>query len=230
MRVMRALFIVVRVLGAAAIIAAMVGQLITSIGFWTDSGVGDRIGNLFVNFFSFFTIDSNVGTVVVFLIGAVLLIRRSATDPHWFAVLRASVTSYMAVTGIVYNTLLRGVNVAEGSTLGWSNEVLHVIGPVLIVLDWLFAPGRARLEWKSIWTIVIFPVVWAVYTMIRGPLTPNEITGESYWYPYPFLNPDTSPNGYLSVSFYVVLIALVIVAVGAGIAWISRRKPILPGA
>ena len=24
-------------------------------------------------------------------------------------------------------------------------------------------------------------------------LTPNEITGESYWYPYPFLNPDTSP-------------------------------------
>jgi len=32
------------------------------------------------------------------------------------------------------------------------------------------------------------------------------------------------------VSFYVVLIALVIVAVGAGIAWISRRKPILPGA
>ena len=84
--------------------------------------------------------------------------------------------------------------------------------------------------WRKLWIIVIYPIVWVVYTMIRGPLTPNEITGESYWYPYPFLNPDTSPNGYLSVSFYVVLIALVIVAVGAGIAWISRRKPILPGA
>lgn len=224
MRVMRALFIVVRVLGAAAIIAAMVGQLITSIGFWTDSGVGDRIGNLFVNFFSFFTIDSNVGTVVVFLIGAVLLIRRSATDPHWFAVLRASVTSYMAVTGIVYNTLLRGVNVAEGSTLGWSNEVLHVIGPVLIVLDWLFAPGRARLEWKSIWTIVIFPVVWAVYTMIRGPLAFNDIAGVPTWYPYPFLNPANSSEGYVSVAFYVVLIAAVIGGVGAAVIWVSHRR------
>ena len=63
--------------------------------------------------------------------------------------LRASVTSYMAVTGIVYNMLLRGVNVSEGSVLPWSNEVLHVVGPLLMVIDWLFAPGRRRpIEWK----------------------------------------------------------------------------------
>ena len=101
---MRALFVAVRVLGAAGIIAAIVGQLTTSIGFWNESGVGDRIGNLFVNFFSFFTIDSNVGAVVVFAIGAVLLIRRAEPGPAWFGVLRAAVTSYMVVTGIVYNT------------------------------------------------------------------------------------------------------------------------------
>jgi hypothetical protein len=220
---MRALFIVVRILGAVAIIAAMVGQLITSIGFWNSTGVGDRIGNLFVNFFSFFTIDSNVGTVVVFLIGAVLLVRGRG-DPQWFSVLRGSVAAYMAVTGIVYNMLLRGVNVSEGSVLPWSNEVLHVVGPLLMVLDWLFAPGRGRLEWKHIGTIVIFPLVWAVYTMIRGPLAYNDVAGVPTWYPYPFLNPALSPEGYVSVAFYVILIAVIIGLVGAGVIWVSRRR------
>jgi hypothetical protein len=203
-----------------------VGQLTTSIGFWTASGVGDRIGNLFVNFFSFFTIDSNVGAVVVFAIGAVLLLRGDPV-PHWFAVLRAAVTSYMAVTGIVYNTLLRGVNVSEGSVLPWSNEVLHVVGPALIVLDYLLAPGRPALPWTTIRAIVVFPVVWAVYTMVRGPLAYNDIAGMPTWYPYPFLNPANSPQGYVSVAFYVVLIAVVIAGVGALVVWLSRRP--VPG-
>jgi hypothetical protein len=220
---MRVAFIVFRILGAAAILAAIVGQLVQSVGFWDAAGIGDKT-NLFVNFFSFFTIDSNVGSVLVFLLGAVLLARGSAADPEWFAVLRASVTSYMVVTGIVYNMLLRGVNVSEGSVLPWSNEVLHVVGPVLIALDWLFAPGRRRLEWTRIGVIVIFPIVWAVYTMIRGPLAYNDIAGEPTWYPYPFLNPANSPEGYVSVAFYVILIAAIIGLVGAAVIWVSRRR------
>ena len=51
----------------------------------------------------------------------------------------------------------------------------EMVGPLLMVIDWLFAPGRRRLEWKVIWTIVVFPLVWAVYTMIRGPLAYNDV-------------------------------------------------------
>lgn len=223
---MRVLFIVVRVLGAAAILAAIVGQYIHSVGFRADNGIPEN-GVPAVNFFSFFTVDSNVLTVVVFLIGAVLLLRSSDDDPLWFGVGRASVTAYMATTGIVYNTLLRGVNL-DGATLGWSNEILHVVGPLLIVLDWLFAPGRRRLEWRHIGIIVIFPIVWAIYTMVRGPfvtdptlaaLLPDYAGG---WYPYPFLNPDTAPEGYVTVGFYIVLIAVVIGGVGAAVIKVSR--------
>jgi hypothetical protein len=220
---MRALFVVTRLAGAALIVAAIAGQLVQSFGFWDSLGLADKT-NLFVNFFSFFTIDSNVGTVIVFLIGAVLLLRGAGDDPEWFAVLRAAVTSYMAVTGIVYNMLLRGVNVSEGSVLPWSNEVLHVVGPLLMVLDWLFAPGRRRLEWKRIWVIVAFPIVWAVYTMIRGPLAVNDVAGKPTWYPYPFLDPANSAEGYVSVAFYVALIAAIIGGVGALVIWVSRRR------
>lgn len=223
---MRVGFAILRVAAAAAGVAAIVGQLITSLDFWAKNNV-TNVPLVITNFFSFFTIQSNVAAVVVFLIGAALLVTRTGDDPRWFNTLRASVVTYMVVTGIVYNLLLRNVPLPQGATLPWSNEILHVAVPILMLLDWIFTPGRIVVAWRTLWIIVIYPIVWVVYTMIRGPLTPNEVTGEPYWYPYPFLNPDTSANGYLSVSFYVVLIALVIVAVGAGIAWISRRKPVL---
>jgi hypothetical protein len=225
---MRVLFAVFRLAGAAAITAAIVGQYIHSLNFRALNGI-DENGVPAVNFFSFFTVESNILTIAVFLVGAVLLVRSSAPDPLWFGVARGAVTAYMVTTGIVYNMLLRGVVVSEGATLDWSNEIVHVIGPLLVLIDWLFAPGRRQLEWTHIWIVVVFPIVWAVYTMIRGPfvddptqavLNPDYTGG---WYPYPFLNPDTSALGYVSVAFYVVLIAAVIGGVGAAVIWVSRR-------
>lgn len=218
---MRPLFIVVRIAGALAIIAAVVGQLQLSLQVWAGLGITDPSVQL-ANFFSFFTIDSNVLSVVVLAIGAVLLIR-NVPDSRGFAVFRGSVTAYMAVTGIVYNLLLRGIELPQGTTLPWSNEVLHVVGPILMVVDWLFAPGRTPLVWRNLWVIVSFPLVWAIYTMIRGPLVVDAVSGNDFWYPYPFLNPNISPNGYLSVAFYVLLIALIIGVVGAGVIWVSRK-------
>jgi hypothetical protein len=220
---MRALFIGIRLAGAALIIAAVVGQLTLSLQVWSAAGI-DNPATQLVNFFSFFTIDSNVFTVAVFLIGAYLLIRGRTEDPRWFGIARLCVTAYMATTGVVYNVLLRGIELPQGSTLPWSNEVLHVVGPVLVVVDWLFAPGRIRLEWKHLWAVVSFPLVWGVYTMVRGPLTADAMTGNDYWYPYPFLNPVTAPEGYVSVAFYIVVIAVLIGAVGAAAIWVSRRR------
>ena len=218
---MRVLFIVIRIAAAVAGIAAIVGQLITTYNFWTALGIQNRSA-LFVNFFSFFTIDSNVAAVVVFAIGAVLLIRNQG-DPRWFALLRACAVTYMTVTLVVYNLLLRGIELPQGTTLAWSNEVLHVVAPLLLILDWFFAPGRRRLEWKDLRVIVAFPIVWVIYTLIRGPLAYNETAHKPTWYPYPFLDPSLSPEGYWSVLFYVILIAGAIIGTGAGVIWVSRR-------
>jgi hypothetical protein len=219
---MRAVFIVVRIVGVLLGIAAMVAQLIRTYENWTDLGIQNRSG-VFINFFSFFTIDSNVGAVVVFAIGAVCLIRNEG-DPRWFALLRASITTYMAVTFVVYNLLLRGIELPQGTTVPWSNEILHVVAPLLIVLDWFFAPGRRRLDWKDLRVIIAFPIVWVIYTLIRGPLAYDEIGHKPTWYPYPFLNPALSPEGYWSVLFYVILIAGVVIGTGAGVIRVSRAR------
>lgn len=220
---MRILFAILRVVIAAGITAAIVAQLMLSVSLWSEAGV--NLGVYVTNFFSFFTIESNALTVVVCLIGAVLLVtNRSGEDPGWFTGVRAATATYMIVTGIVYNLLLRGIELPQGSTVPWSNEVLHVVGPIWMLLDWLLAPGRRPLNWKAILGIIAFPLVWVVYTLVRGPLTADPIRGVSYWYPYPFLNPNLSQNGYLSVAFYVILIAVVIGLTAAGVIWVSRRR------
>jgi hypothetical protein len=220
---MRILFAVLRAGIAVAIIAAIVGQLIVSTDNWHAAGLSNVTIQV-VNFFSFFTIESNVLTVVVMLIGAWFLFAGKGDDSRWFLGLRLATVTYMATTGIVYNLLLRGVELPQGTTLPWSNEVLHLIGPLYVLIDWFFAPGRRPLAWKSLWPVLIFPVVWGVYTLVRGPLTFDAIGKQNYWYPYPFLNPNISAEGYASVAFYIVLIAVVIGVVCAGAIWVSGRR------
>jgi len=224
----RYLFAALRIAVATAIVVAIVAQLRASLGFWSDQGVTNIASNV-VNFFSFFTVEANIASAVVLAVGAVLLVVRGGVDDSVvYTVVRASVVTYMVVTGIVYNLLLRGIELPQGSTVGWSNEILHVVAPVYLLVDWLFAPGRVPLGARRIWPVLVFPIVWVLYTLVRGPLVTDEVFGNDFWYPYPFLNPITSANGYLSVAFYVILIAAVIGLVAAGVLWISRRTSRTP--
>ncbi|WP_285114805.1 Pr6Pr family membrane protein [Leifsonia sp. fls2-241-R2A-40a] len=218
---MRIAFALLRAAAFALTLAAIVAQFTASVQ--SVGGQGGDVAGLVANFFSFFTIDSNVLGVVVLAMGAVLLLIRRDDDPGWFTALRAASVTYLVTTGVVYNLLLRNISLAQGTTVGWSNEVLHVVAPVYLLVDWLFAPGRTPLRLRAVWGIAVFPIAWAIYTLIRAPFAADPVSGKSPWYPYPFLNPQTSPNGYLSVAFYVLLIAVVILAAGYGVVWISRR-------
>lgn len=215
----RVLAYLLRIGGSIAISAAVVVQLQRSI---TNEGSGQgEVGFVIQNFFSFFTIESNVLAAIVLFVGIFTLSGRP--EPRGWSMFRAAVTAYMATTGVVYNLLLRGIELPQGATVPWSNEILHVAGPAIMVLDWLVAPGRRRLHAKALWGIVAFPVLWAGYTLARGVMVLDPRT-DTPWYPYPFLDPNTSPNGYYSVGFYVVLIAMVIGVVGSGVLWVSRVR------
>ncbi|MFB9311166.1 hypothetical protein BJY17_003018 [Agromyces hippuratus] len=205
---MRAVWGGIRVAAAAGIVIAIVAQFVTSLSMLPNPGL------FVINFLSFFTILSNALSAIVLLIGAWFAFRAPA-DPVWFNLTRASVVTYMATTFVVYNLLLRDISLDQATTLPWSNEILHVWAPLYVVLDWVLAPGRRTIAWKRIWTIAIFPIIWVVYTMIRG-----AIVG---WYPYPFLDPNIAPGvGYDGVTVYVIAIASFILLVGAGIIGISR--------
>ncbi|WP_144875713.1 Pr6Pr family membrane protein [Microbacterium sp. 1.5R] len=214
-------------LGLAAVIAQL--SLTLQIAMTDPTPWGSHLPTVWWNFFSFFTIDSNVIAAVAFIIAAIWSIRHRGDyerEPSWLAVLLVCASTYMIVTGIVYNTLLRGIELPQGVTVPWSNEVLHVVFPLILLLDVLFAPRRRALPWGTVFISAIFPLVWAAYTMIRANLIVAPATGEEWWYPYPFLNPHRVPGEYLGVAGYVVGIAVAIIGVACFVVWVGRRRAV----
>ncbi|MFB7843741.1 Pr6Pr family membrane protein [Microbacterium sp. NPDC056052] len=226
---------VVRLVGAVAILAAVANQLAITmdVALRATTSYGSHLPTVVTNFLSFFTIESNVSSAVALILGAIWGLRVAASsagagnevvEPRWLAILLACTSAYMIVTGIVYNTLLRGIELPQGSTVPWANEMMHVVGPLILLADVLLAPRRRRLGWGALGIVAAFPLVWAVYTLIRANLVISPRTGETGWYPYPFLDPGLVPGGYLGVAGYIVGIAVAILAVGAGVIWVSRKR------
>jgi hypothetical protein len=216
---------VLRLAMAAVTVTAITAQLSKSVGTATD--LGRDVTTTIANFFSFFTILSNALAAVVLIWAAVWYFargRRAIAEPPALAVALACVSTYMIITGIVYNTLLRSITLPQGSEpIPWSNEVLHLIGPLFLLADVFVGPLRRALPWRSLWAVVAFPILWVAYTLIRGPLITNPVSSDPFWYPYPFLNPN-NPGGWPSVLVYVICIAVAIVAVGAFVVWWGRRS------
>lgn len=217
----------VRMAAAVLGFAALIRQLTLAIGNAraAETAWGSHVPTVGANFFSYFTVLSNLIAAATLVIGAVWMLRHHRDrrpEPVWLSTLFACASAYMIVTGIVYNLLLRHIAIGGISDV-WTNETLHVIIPLVMLADVLLAPHRRALPYRSLGVIVAFPIAWAVYTLLRANLIIGPATGNAWWYPYPFLDPHLQ-GGYLGVLAYIIGIALVIVAVGAGVILVGRRR------
>lgn len=212
-------------LTAAAIIAQL--QLTLSNAASAATPWGSHLPTVATNFLSFFTIQSNLLAAIVLTIAAVWALRQKDTatpEPAWLATALACASTYMIVTGIVYNLLLRGIPLPQGGTVPWSNEVLHVVVPLFLLADVLFAPRRRALPWSTVLVAAIYPIVWVAYTLLRSELITAPATGDPWWFPYPFLN--WHVIGFGAVSLYIVGIAAAIIGVAALVVLVGRRRGI----
>jgi hypothetical protein len=164
------------------------------------------------NFFGFFTIQSNLLCIGVLATAAVALLR-GRTLPAWFHVLRGSVTAYIAIVGVVYAVLLAPLGAAGGVEVPLSNAILHMLTPLYLPLDWLLFNDRPALDWRKLWLVLAYPVVWVAVVLVRG--------ATDGWVPYPFLDPTV---GYPTVALYCLVIMLVGLAFGALAWWASRLR------
>ena len=164
-----------------------------------------------VNFFSFFTIQSNLLAAAVLL---VLGLRANPADrpSRGEDLARGAAVVYMAATGVVYGLLLSGYTESLQTAVPWVNNVLHRLMPLVVVADWLLRPPAHRIPFRRALLWLAYPLLWLAYTLVRG--------AGVRWYPYPFLDPTLS-GGYLGVAAYCVaitagflLFSLLIIALG----------------
>lgn len=181
-------------LGASAIVT----QLIVHINNGAD---------LF-NFFSFFTIESNILTAIL-LFTLALGNRKNAKGKYDF--IRGAMTLYMTMTGIIYILLLSGT---PSIMVPWVNLVLHYIMPFAMLLLWVLVPPYHPIPYKKALYWLIFPIAFLLYSLIRGPYV--------NWYPYDFINPNI--NGWPSVILTSVLIAVSVLVVAKIFTFKPRQK------
>ena len=175
-------------------------------------GVGTRL----VRLVSYFTIQSNLFVLAVSITLAVAPRR----DGRVWRVLRLDSLLAIAVTGVVYNTLLAPLVHLQGIAL-WTNTALHVVSPVATLVVWGLVGPRPRITWVAVGWAFVWPLAWIVYTFVRG-----AVTG---WYPYPFL--DAAAVGYpraLGATGLVIVLALVLALVLKRLDRLRTLEPTRP--
>ncbi|WP_197273502.1 Pr6Pr family membrane protein [Arthrobacter sp. G.S.26] len=166
------------------------------------------------NYFSYFTIESNIIAFVT--LGIAAWFAWKGASPRWLELLRGAATVYMTITGITYSLLLSDVDV--NTPLPWVNVVLHYTVPTIIVIDWLVDLPKTRISIRTSLLWLAFPLAYLVYSLIRGPFAD--------WYPYPFLDPRL--GGYGTVAVMSVLIAVAAFAFAVIAALSTRLQNLVP--
>ena len=199
-----------RILGTLRLVFALLA--LAAVGIQLAYG-SQQENFIVVNFFSFFTIESNlIGAFVLILTGTEAL--RSA-DAGRFALVRGAATLYMTTTGVIYFLLLRGLEASLQTPVPWINTVLHYVMPLVFFIDWFFAPPTRRITFGRALVWLLFPLVYVLYSLVRG-----SVVG---WYPYPFLNADEQSYGQIAVTSLVMLAGLL--GITALLVTRTRRRP-----
>jgi hypothetical protein len=176
----------------------------------TPGGIDTPLERFF-DWITYFTIWSNITVAIVLTVLTVRpdLFMRTDMPGFIWRTLRLDSVIMIAVTGAVFNLLLSSEKHGWGAV---SNSLVHTITPILTVLVWLIAGPRRLITVKVILAMLILPVIWVVFALIRGAFVGA--------YPYPFL--DVLTKGWASVLQFVL--AIVVVAVVTGFVLLGLDK------
>ncbi|WP_458687894.1 Pr6Pr family membrane protein [Nocardia tengchongensis] len=162
----------------------------------------------YVNFFSYFTIQSNILGLIVLVVGGL----KDPAGRRW-QVLRGAATLYLTITLIIYAVLLADIDVQL--TERWINDTLHRVIPIVLIADWLLVAAALKPTVKLILGWLVYPLAYGAYTLMRGPFAD--------WYPYPFIDP--REQGYGAVTIGLVVMAVVFAILGVIVAAVNGLVP-----
>ncbi len=161
-------------------LAAAIGWFAVVLQYWLviTGDVGPDPINRTINFFSYFTILTNI---IAALAMTAPLVAAGTSVGNFFdrPSVRTAIATYIIVVGVTYHLILRDL----WNPQGWqwiADMSLHYLTPALFVLDWLlFVPKRA-VQWKTALIALVYPLIYMGWTLWHGSW--------SGFYPYPFVD------------------------------------------
>ena len=181
--------------------------------------VTDRLAHdLFrpAEYFAYFSIQ---GTLICAVMLAVTGVRslQGLSDTKLITISRLSSTVYVVVIAVVYNALLRGLpGDIRDAGYNWPqvpNEIIHVWGPIFMLLDWLLVAGFSSIRLRAAFWVAVYPLAWLAFSVVRGIA--------DGWWAYWFLDP-TDKGGVGGMLTYVFGITVLMIGLGFLLSVIAR--------
>lgn len=167
-------------------------------------------------FLDFFTTLTNL---LVAVASTISLIAPQSAPGRFFSTANVSsaIALYIGLVGVLFNVLLRSIDVRESFADKLANEVTHLIVPVIYLVYWLLCVSKGELNWRQPFYWLIYPLLYLPWVFIYG-----NFTGR---YPYPFLHVgDLGYSAVLVNSAGLIVVFLVAGAILVGIDKLMRRK------
>lgn len=160
--------------------------------------------------YGWFTIWTN--TAVALIAGHVAVTGRARGPAH--PALLAASAAWIAVVGIVYNTLLAGLNPPPTLLRSIIDFIFHVAAPIAWPLWWLVLRPQARLHWRHLWAVLPLPLAYCLFSLLVGAHTGS--------YPYYFI--DAGKLGPMQLAINITgLASLFAIAMAVAIWWDRRH-------
>jgi hypothetical protein len=201
---------------SAIVTFGLVLQLILAVTKESGAGSFESTPARIVNFFSFFTVQSNILVAVT----TGLLARRIDRPSTVFRVLRLDAILCITVTGVVFHLALASLQ----ELTGWdavADFLLHTLSPILCPLGWLLFGPRRKLDRRIVGLAVIAPVSWLGYALLYGAIVEDR-HGNDY-YAYPFMN--VQVHGYAVALLRCALVAALFLGLAFAALGIDRKLP-----
>lgn len=119
----------------------------------------------------------------------------------------------ITVTMLVYLVVLVPSAFVQGGDyqpFSFTDNLIHIITPCLLIADWLLFVPKGRLRWSDPLRWTLIPYAYLVFALLYGALGGRFAGGLSY--PYPFL--DVTTHGVGGVAIRVLVLSAVLVGVG----------------
>ncbi len=207
--------------GLAALLSVVLQTVFPSLVFPIDFEIFGGGASLL----AYFTILSNIFAGIWLTMLSIYLLTgakalRFAVNP----VIQGALTLYVFITGVVYFGILSwAMDFGFGANALYHtvNYINHLIVPLYLTALWFLPLSQKRLMIKDTLYWLIFPLLYFVFSMIRGAFT--------NFYPYPFLDPNILGsiwgflNGYFLVGIAFVLFVGVFIGAGYALMLIRNR-------
>ncbi len=194
--------------------------VIVAVAVFGQFGYSQSQGRSGLNFFSYFTVQSNL----LVWISAIALTVGVSQEARWFRLVRLAALTGITVTLLVFAVLI-GPYVTLSGPDWWFDKGLHYVSPTLAILGFLVVGPTTRFRRADL-AFIAWPAAWLAYTLGRAVwFSPAyELPdGSTAPVPYDFLDFDTLGAGRVAVTSVVITALLLALALGY-IAFGIRRS------